>query len=223
MPRRAHGHGTALLTQKSLSLPTLTLPLTFRPAQTGFDSIRFMLGLTDGVKGTGVFRSFRRGTFAEAETDQPPAPTVDELIARTDVVLFVSSSCPFCKQAVAALDAAGVAHTVIERTSVITAALMSKTGTTSVPSAWVKGTYVGGCNDGPEVRQLRNYFRPSPTRFQALQHPTRAVGWDLLGAQCLSCTDWCLQSNVMTNSCLQAWMGVLPILRSGKLAEMLSA
>ena len=29
--------------------------------------------------------------------------------------------------------------------------LKSKTGKTSVPSCWVKGAYVGGCNDGPEA------------------------------------------------------------------------
>jgi glutaredoxin-related protein len=28
--------------------------------------------------------------------------------------------------------------------------LRKKTGVRSVPSVWVKGQYVGGCNDGPE-------------------------------------------------------------------------
>lgn len=121
-----------------------------------------------------MFRKFTLGSFAEGTSgtaaDQPsPIATVDELIASTDVVLFVSSTCPYCRQAVAALKAEGVEHTVIERTSAITATLLSKTGTTSVPSTWVKGTYVGGCNDGPED-----------------------------------------------------WMGVVPMVRSGKLAEMLS-
>ena len=46
--------------------------------------------------------------------------------------------------------------------------LKSKTGKTSVPSCWVNGVYVGGCNDGPEK-----------------------------------------------------WMGIKPMIRSGKLAELL--
>lgn len=29
-------------------------------------------------------------------------------------------------------------------------ALQQKTGKSSAPSVWIKGTYVGGCNDGTE-------------------------------------------------------------------------
>ena len=94
---------------------------------------------------------------------------VDGILAESDCVVFVSSSCPYCAQAIAALESAGVEHTVVERTSEMAAVLQSKTGKTSVPSCWVKGQYVGGCNDGPE-----------------------------------------------------SWMGVVPMLRSGKLKELLA-
>jgi glutaredoxin 3 len=138
------------------------------------DTIRYKLGLVDGVKGTGVFRNFKLGSFAaedapEAAAGQSTAAT-DEFINGSDVVVFVSSSCPYCSQAVDAIKAEGIEVTVVERTPEMKAALLAKTGKASVPSAWVKGTYIGGCNDGPED-----------------------------------------------------WMGVVPMVRSGKLDEMLSA
>jgi len=175
--------------------------------------IRYKLGIVDGVKGTGVFKNFRVGSFAELDTDDDGkislsefatgmkaqgmtkneeieaafkaidqdgtgaithsefiAAKTDAIITSSDVVVFVSSSCPYCAQAVNALEAEGIEVTVVERTPEMAAALLSKTGKASVPSAWVKGTYIGGCNDGPED-----------------------------------------------------WMGVVPMVRSGKLSEMLSA
>ena len=108
--------------------------------------------MVDGVKGTGVFKNFSLGSFATATTDAAAGqPTeVDQLVESNDVVLFVSSGCPFCSMADSALKAASIEHTVVERTPEIAAALFAKTGKTSVPSTWVKGSYVGGCNDGPE-------------------------------------------------------------------------
>eukprot|EP00656_Telonema_subtile_P019389 TRINITY_DN2064_c0_g1_i3.p1 TRINITY_DN2064_c0_g1~~TRINITY_DN2064_c0_g1_i3.p1 ORF type:complete len:119 (-),score=22.03 TRINITY_DN2064_c0_g1_i3:233-589(-) len=76
--------------------------------------------------------------------------SVEEMIASADVVVFSSSFCPYCRKAIAALNEAGIEHTVIEKTGEIGSQLQALTGKTSVPSGWVKGTYIGGCNDGTE-------------------------------------------------------------------------
>jgi len=52
-----------------------------------------------------------------------------------------------------ALDAKGVDYEVVELNQVangypLRAELAEKTGRTSVPAVWVKGAFVGGCNDG---------------------------------------------------------------------------
>ena len=71
-------------------------------------------------------------------------------IESNDLVLFVTTTCPFCKMAIEALRQAGYRPTVIVVTETIREELYTMTGKTSVPSAWIKGTYIGGCNDGPE-------------------------------------------------------------------------
>ncbi len=121
------------------------------------------MGLISGVVGTGIFRSFTLGTPQESEE------SLDALIASEDVVVFTSPTCPYCKMAVELLTEEGIDHRVIEASQTLRGELARKTGVTSVPSTWVKGKYVGGCNDGPED-----------------------------------------------------WMGVVPMLKSGKLKEILN-
>mmetsp|Transcript_21092 Transcript_21092/g.21210 ORF Transcript_21092/g.21210 Transcript_21092/m.21210 type:complete len:134 (-) Transcript_21092:167-568(-) len=75
---------------------------------------------------------------------------VQQIIDSNNIVVFASSSCPFCQQASAALKAAGYPCEVVNVTSEQKTALQSLTGSSSVPNIWVKGTYVGGANDGPE-------------------------------------------------------------------------
>lgn len=88
--------------------------------------------------------------------------TITTDIGSADIVVFQSSSCPYCQQAVAALRSAGLESRtrVINASSEQRSALSSSTGSTSVPSIWVKGKFVGGCNDGPEpwmgIRKLIN-------------------------------------------------------------------
>merc|ERR1740117_2468975 len=97
------------------------------------------MGLIDGVTGTGVFKTFTLGAAAaagaeaatsneevpkgaaaagaEAATSNDEVPKgVSGMIAAHDVVIFSSSSCPFCRQAIAALENEGIAHTVIDVT-----------------------------------------------------------------------------------------------------------
>ncbi|OLQ01893.1 Protein disulfide-isomerase A3 [Symbiodinium microadriaticum] len=78
------------------------------------------------------------------------ASTVDEYIAENDVIAFITPTCPFCREAVAALTDAGYPPVTVEVSpgSDLRNELASKTNSTSVPKVWVKGNFVGGCNDG---------------------------------------------------------------------------
>lgn len=142
-----------------------------------------MLGKSEGGRGTGMFKSFTFGNGGEQaapsrqysaqavsdekEPDQEMT-VVDRILSEHDIVVFSSNTCPYCTQAISALKEEGYDVHVVERNREIGGDLFNRTGKTSVPSAWVKGTYIGGCNDGPE-----------------------------------------------------AWMGVIPCIRSGKIDELL--
>jgi|Transcript_22442 glutaredoxin 3 len=73
---------------------------------------------------------------------------IDQLIASADIVVFSSSWCPFCQKALAALKGAGFEPKVVEVDASIKSALSQKTGQSSVPQTFVKGNFIGGCNDG---------------------------------------------------------------------------
>ena len=85
---------------------------------------------------------------------------VKALIASDDVVVFSATYCPFSAAAKAALADAGVPFTAVEwdRTeggAGFAPALAALTGRSSIPSVWIAGECVGGCNDGnPGVRPL---------------------------------------------------------------------
>jgi len=103
-----------------------------------------------------MLKSFRLGDAVEQAESKPEEVVVeqtgvDSIIGAHDTVVFISSTCPYCTKALAELDAAGIPYHAVERTAEMRAELLSKTGATSVPSGWVKGTYIGGCNDGPEA------------------------------------------------------------------------
>ncbi|CAE7881412.1 GRXC1, partial [Symbiodinium microadriaticum] len=74
------------------------------------------------------------------------AASIDELINANDMVVFSSSSCPFCRQALSALRDAGYTPKVVEDFD--RSALSAKCGSTSVPKVFVKQNFIGGCNDG---------------------------------------------------------------------------
>ena len=99
-------------------------------------------------------------------------------------MIDVAGTCPYCSKAVTALGAAGVEYTAIERTQEMANALLAKTGTTSVPSTWVKGTFVGGCNDGPEdwMGVLYGTLAPQETICPATLSFEQRVGFRFPGA-----------------------------------------
>merc|ERR1711924_353812 len=76
--------------------------------------------------------------------------SVDDLISSSDIVVFSSSYCPYCRKAIAALNDAGLSKQmkVVEANGSMKSTLRAKTGQSSVPQVFVKGTFIGGCNDG---------------------------------------------------------------------------
>merc|ERR1712061_73981 len=74
---------------------------------------------------------------------------VKKIIASADVVFFDSSFCPFCRDAESHLQKNGIEFKKVDIAE-HKPALKDLTGKTSAPSVWIKGTYVGGCNDGTE-------------------------------------------------------------------------
>ncbi|KAL7500305.1 hypothetical protein ACHAWT_008248 [Skeletonema menzelii] len=79
---------------------------------------------------------------------------IDNLISDNDVLMFSFTTCPFCIKAKATLDEKGAKYTVLELDQIpdgkaIRAEMGDMLGRTSVPAIWIKGTFIGGCNDGP--------------------------------------------------------------------------
>lgn len=73
--------------------------------------------------------------------------------------MFSFSTCPFCDKAKAALEEASVPFDCIEVDQVedglaMRAILGDMTSRTSMPSIWIGGEYIGGCNDGPGLMPL---------------------------------------------------------------------
>lgn len=86
---------------------------------------------------------------------------IDNFVAENPVAIFSFSTCPFCRRAKDLLDEKGVQYEAIELDELegnegneIRANLGRKTGRTSVPSIFIAGNYIGGCNDGPGLVPL---------------------------------------------------------------------
>lgn len=72
-------------------------------------------------------------------------------ITRTaEIVVFSGDGCPYCVEAIAALRLSGYDPKVIKASREQREELFDLTNVSSIPNIWVKGKFVGGCNDGPE-------------------------------------------------------------------------
>mmetsp|Transcript_123901 Transcript_123901/g.214475 ORF Transcript_123901/g.214475 Transcript_123901/m.214475 type:complete len:183 (+) Transcript_123901:66-614(+) len=88
---------------------------------------------------------------APAETDASDAGgELQDMVKSADVVFFELEGCPFCRKAEEAMTAEGIEFKKVS-IGPFKSALQQTTGKTSAPSVWIKGTYVGGCNDGTEA------------------------------------------------------------------------
>jgi glutaredoxin 3 len=86
---------------------------------------------------------------------------IDAFVGDNSVAMFSFSTCPFCRKAKDFLEEKGVAYQVIELDELdgnqgneIRAMLGKRTKRTSVPSIFIGGKYIGGCNDGPGLMPL---------------------------------------------------------------------
>lgn len=82
--------------------------------------------------------------------DTVPGVPVASIVSQHDIVVFQSYGCPYCSDAIDKLNSAGYTPKVVEATGEQRSELRSLTKSGSVPSIWIKGKFVGGCNDGPE-------------------------------------------------------------------------
>jgi glutaredoxin len=76
---------------------------------------------------------------------------ITKVISKHDLVLAIKPGCPFCKDALDSLQDNGFNPRVVEINRSEKRGAQELTGVTSVPYAFAKGKYLGGCNDGPEA------------------------------------------------------------------------
>jgi glutaredoxin 3 len=81
--------------------------------------------------------------------------SIEDFIASSPVAMYSFTTCPFCRKAKDFLDDQNIAYTTIEldllegnQGNEIRAELGKLTKRTSVPSIFIGGVYIGGCNDG---------------------------------------------------------------------------
>mmetsp|Transcript_7953 Transcript_7953/g.11478 ORF Transcript_7953/g.11478 Transcript_7953/m.11478 type:complete len:228 (+) Transcript_7953:199-882(+) len=86
---------------------------------------------------------------------------VDSFVAKNDVAMFSFTTCPFCRRAKDYLDEKGITYVSMELDELdgnegneVRAILGRRTKRTSVPSIFIGGKYIGGCNDGPGLLPL---------------------------------------------------------------------
>ena len=75
--------------------------------------------------------------------------------------MYSFTTCPFCRKAKDTLEGRGIPYRTVELDELegnignqIRAQLGRRTGRTSVPSIFVRGEFIGGCNDGPGLIPL---------------------------------------------------------------------
>ena len=76
------------------------------------------------------------------------------VIAKDDLVIFSYGGCPYCRRVTRALDAAGIPYNEVDYDDLddgdgVRAEIRATHRHSSVPAVFVKGKFVGGCNDGP--------------------------------------------------------------------------
>lgn len=139
-----------------------------KAAQTAVAAVRQWLNRNPGVVDLVVFNAFVESDwviYKQLLAGPLVRTSVQDALngAETNVVVFSSPSCPYCRDAIFSLQFANVEHTVIDADN-FKGELQSLTTKSSVPSCWVRSVgisekndgarvgdwmYVGGCNDGP--------------------------------------------------------------------------
>ncbi|CAM9641179.1 unnamed protein product, partial [Heterosigma akashiwo] len=97
------------------------------------------------------------GEYDEAATKAE----IEEFVLGSTVAMYSFTTCPFCRRAKDYFEETGIEYSVIEldelegnKGNAIRATLGRSTKRTSVPSIFIKGKCIGGCNDGPGLLPL---------------------------------------------------------------------
>lgn len=111
----------------------------------------FSKSLSDGRGFKQALTGGLAGEYDRAAADAKITQTIES----APVVMFSWTMSPACKKAKELFALAGISPLVVELNepwsegNPIRAELGERTGRTSVPSIWIGGKYVGGCDDGP--------------------------------------------------------------------------
>ena len=107
------------------------------------------------------FKQFVADIIAGDFDNEQVTNQVEQFIQNNTIAMFSFTSCPFCRRAKDYMDEHDIPYTVMELDQLpgnsgnqIRAILGRKTKRTSVPSIFIQGQYIGGCNDGPGLLPL---------------------------------------------------------------------
>ncbi|KAI1294836.1 Thioredoxin reductase 1, cytoplasmic [Halotydeus destructor] len=81
-----------------------------------------------------------------------PSDLVDQGIGNNKVMIFSKTTCPFCKKVKDLFDSLNVSYHIVEIDELdngpeVQSVLAEKTGRKTVPQVFIKGNFVGGCDD----------------------------------------------------------------------------
>jgi glutaredoxin 3 len=124
-------------------------------SESGSLANRFSQAVSENTIGY-KFKQFVADIVAGNEYDSDEVREFINIFAKqNDVAMFSFSTCPFCRRAKDELDERGIDYATIEldelpgnRGNEIRAELGRLVKRTSVPAIFVKGEFIGGCNDG---------------------------------------------------------------------------
>eukprot|EP00854_Cymbomonas_tetramitiformis_P015943 gene15943-18902_t len=76
---------------------------------------------------------------------------MQQLLQGNELIVFVTTTCPFCTKALGELDSNHIPYKKhVFANPEERAAVSEISGKRSVPQGFLFGTFIGGCNDGPE-------------------------------------------------------------------------
>jgi len=120
--------------------------------------------LSEAVQSNGVGYRFKQGVADLVAGDydrEARAASIGEFVAENPVAMYSFTTCPFCRKAKDFLEERDIPYAAVEldllpgnEGNELRAELGRRTGRTSVPSIFVGGEYIGGCNDGPGLLPL---------------------------------------------------------------------
>jgi glutaredoxin 3 len=99
--------------------------------------------------------TFFRHFSTRADTRIKMASELDSTLESADVVVFSYGGCPYCRKVTRGFDAEGIKYREVDYDDMddgeaVRREIAARHKQRSVPAVFVKGKFVGGCNDGPE-------------------------------------------------------------------------